>query len=312
MIEVEDLTKVFGATRAVDGVSFAVEPGAVTGFLGPNGAGKSTVIKMLLGLVHPTAGTGTVLGRPLGDVQARRRVGYLPELFRFQDWMSGADLLAFHARLGGLRPDPERAAALLARVGLTGRGKDKVGGYSKGMQQRLGLALALVGNPELLLLDEPTSALDPIGRKDVRELIRELAAEGVTVFLNSHLLSEVEAVSDAVTIIDKGRIVASGTMDALLGRSLTVTVRADGLSEDDAARLRRRFDPAARSGPAGTLTLAVDDDAVLPEIARTVVESGARLFELTSRRETLEHLFLHAVAEEADAEEADAGTGAAR
>jgi ABC-2 type transport system ATP-binding protein len=309
VIEVEGLTKVFGATRAVDAVSFTVRRGAVTGFLGPNGAGKSTVIKMLLGLVHPTAGTGTVLDRPLGDVEARRRVGYLPELFRFQDWMTGADLLAFHARLSGLRPDAGRTAGLLARVGLAGRGGDKVGGYSKGMQQRLGLALALVGGPELLLLDEPTSALDPIGRKDVRELIRDLAAEGVTVFLNSHLLAEVEAVSDAVTIIDKGRIVASGSMDELLGRSLTVVLRAEGLNEADAARLRERFDPASRVAPDGTMTLSVDHESTLPEIARAVVESGARLYELTSRRETLEHLFLQAVADRSDAKEADAETG---
>src|SRR6266498_1790607 len=187
------LHKAFGRRVALYDLTLEVGAGEVFGFLGPNGAGKTTAMKILLGLVHPSGGRALVLGRPPTEPAARRRVGYLPEHFRFQEWATGVELLDFHGRLSGLgtAERSERIPEVLERVGLAGRGGERVRRYSKGMTQRLGLALALLHRPDLVLLDEPTSALDPVGRRDVRGLVRELAATGVTVFLNSHLLTVV-------------------------------------------------------------------------------------------------------------------------
>src|SRR5687767_12509391 len=188
------LRKRYGRQTAVDDVSFSVARGEVLGLLGPNGAGKTTVIKMLLGLVRPDAGEAMLLGRPSTDPSARARVGYLPELFRYQPWLSPTEVLALHVRLAGADvPAAERRQAL-ELVGLGERTGDRVGGFSKGMQQRLGLAVALVAEPELVILDEPTSALDPLGRVDVRDIVLALKARGVAVLLNSHLIGEVERV----------------------------------------------------------------------------------------------------------------------
>ena len=226
------LRKRYGRQVAVDGVSFTVARGEVTGLLGPNGAGKTTVIKMLLGLVRPDAGEVLLLGRPGREPGARARVGYLPELFRYQPWLSAAEVLALHVRLAGVAvPESERRECLAA-VGLADRAHDRVGGFSKGMQQRLGLAVALVARPELVVLDEPTSALDPVGRADVRDLVLALKARGVAVLLNSHLLGEVERVCDRVVILDKGRVAAAGSLQELLGRH----------------ELRLRLDRAERAG----------------------------------------------------------------
>ena len=202
-IATSSLRKDFGTRVALHDLTLAVQPGEVFGFLGPNGAGKTTAMKILLGLVRPTGGEALVFGRSPAEPAARRRVGYLPEHFRFQEWATGAELLDFHGRLAGLGGSElaGRIPELLERVGLAGRGGERVRRYSKGMTQRLGLALALLARPDLVLLDEPTSALDPVGRREVRELVRELAAGGVTVFLNSHLLTEVEAVCDRVAIV---------------------------------------------------------------------------------------------------------------
>ncbi|MEL1135452.1 ABC transporter ATP-binding protein [Desulfitobacterium sp. THU1] len=232
IIETEGLTKVYGNKTACDLINLEVEAGQVYGFLGRNGAGKSTCIKMLLGLIFPTSGGGTVLGKPLGDVTAREKLGYLPELFRYQDWMTGLDLLNFHAQLSRLKNKNERIQRVLQLVGLEGQEKYKVGSYSKGMQQRIGLACALLPEPQLIFLDEPTSALDPIGRKEVRDIIFSLKNEGATVFLNSHLLSEVEAVCDRVTFIHKGKIVKSASMEELLMGEISLTLRAKGVSEE--------------------------------------------------------------------------------
>src|SRR5579884_2690610 len=181
------LSKRFGSTTAVSSLSMTVQRGEVSGFLGPNGAGKTTVVKLLLGLVRPTSGEALVLGAPVGDRETRRRIGYLPELFRFQALLTASEVLRLHCRLLALpKPDWEdQMRGVLDTVGLLARGDDRVGTFSKGMQQRLGLGVALLGRPALVVLDEPTSALDPVGRHDVRELIRVLRARGVTVFLNS-------------------------------------------------------------------------------------------------------------------------------
>ena len=180
-IETAGLRKAYGATLALDGLDLRVDRGEVFGFLGPNGAGKTTVVKLLLGLTRASGGEGTVLGRPLGDRDARRRIGYLPELFRYQAWLTAVEVLELHATLAGLpaagrKTEIERVLEL---AGIASRSRDRTGGFSKGMQQRLGLAVALLGDPELVILDEPTSALDPVGRDDVRTIIREARARGL-------------------------------------------------------------------------------------------------------------------------------------
>jgi ABC-2 type transport system ATP-binding protein len=204
-VETRGLRKRFGRKLAVSDLSLSVRRGEVFGFLGPNGAGKTTSLKMLLGLVPPTAGRASLLGAPIGDRRARARVGVLPEHFRFQEWLTGRELLRFHGRLFDPRAHfRHRSDALLERVSLTEAADRKVGEYSKGMLQRVGLALALVNEPELVFLDEPTSGLDPLGRRLVRDVIHEQRARGVTVFLNSHLLGEVEVTCDRVTFFKEG------------------------------------------------------------------------------------------------------------
>jgi ABC-2 type transport system ATP-binding protein len=298
IVETENLSKTYLSKVAVNSINLSVEKGQIYGFLGPNGAGKSTTIKMLTGLVYPTSGKGQVLGRPLGDVRARLRLGYLPELFRYQDWMTGEDLLNFHTGLYRLKRDPERNKRILKRVGLLGQEKFKVGGYSKGMQQRIGLACALLPEPELLFLDEPTSALDPIGRKDVRDIILELQKEGTTIFLNSHLLSEVEAVCDHVAIINKGSLVRSGALRELLMEKVTLSVRCSPLSDELRRILRERLGleaPAQQED--GGLLLTLQSSELVPEVAALLTAHQVRLYELTPYHETLESLFLKAVGE---------------
>ncbi len=289
VIEAEGLVKRYGRTIALDGLSMRVPPGEVFGFLGPNGAGKTTAVKLLLGLTAPTAGDGRVLDRPLGDVSVRRRVGYLPELFRYQAWMSGRELLAFHCRLAGL-PHHEHAAAIgdaLAIVGLGDRADDRVGAYSKGMQQRLGLAAALLGRPELVFLDEPTSALDPVGRMEMRPIIRGLKEQGTTVFLNSHLLTEVELVCDRVAIIDRGRLVALGTLEELLAEQ-EVRLRLAGL--DGAGRaLLESFGSVREDGD--WLALHGLPPERVPELVAALVAQGARVYAVEPRHESLEERF---------------------
>ena len=299
IIEAENLTKVYQNKAAVNSVNLSVEKGQIYGFLGPNGAGKSTCIKMLIGLVFPTSGKGKILGYPLGDVRARKKLGYLPELFRYQEWMTGEDLLNFHTRLYRLKPDKERNARVLTRVGLLSQEKYRVGGYSKGMQQRIGLACALLPDPELLFLDEPTSALDPIGRKDVRDIILELQKEGTTVFLNSHLLSEVEMVCDHITIINKGVVVKSGAMDDLLMQKVTLQVNCGMISDELLILLKQRFDPELKPQQEnGNLIFTLKNKDDVSEIASLLVSKGVKLNELTPRHETLESVFLKVVGEE--------------
>ena len=290
-IETVGLRKVYGRKVALHDLSLVVQPGEVFGFLGPNGAGKTTTIKILTGLVFPTAGQARIFGRPVDQRSARRDVGYLPETFRFHDWMTGRGLLDFHGRLAGLSAAERqsRIPEVLALVGLAERGGDRIRGYSKGMTQRIGLAQALLHRPRLVLLDEPTSALDPVGRREVRDVIRTLRAEGVTVFLNSHLLSEVELVCDRVAIVDCGRVVRSGPLADLLGaQELRLTV--DRVDAELLAALRPFGQLAEVDG--GQLTLTVADLAVAPDVAETVVRGGYRLFGLVPVHQSLEDLFV--------------------
>src|SRR6267378_4050771 len=215
-IRTRGLRKVFGGKVAVRNLTLDVPQGEVFGFLGPNGAGKSTSVKMLLGLVFPTSGEAEILGRPMGDVKVRSKVGFLPEHFRFYDWLTPAELLKLHGRLYGVSQSAlrERIPALLDLVGLTPHRDKRLQEFSKGMLQRIGLAQALLNDPELIFLDEPTSGLDPIGRRLVRDIIKAQRQRGATVFLNSHLLSEVEVTCDQVAFIKDGEVVATRDLRA--------------------------------------------------------------------------------------------------
>lgn len=291
-IHASGLIKRYGGQLALAGLSLSVERGEVFGFLGPNGAGKTTCVKLLLGLIRPTAGAALVLGRPAGDIHGRRRIGYLPELFRYQPWLRAGEVLAFHCELMR-RPRSgwsAEIASALATVGLAGRSEDRVGGLSKGMQQRLGLAVALAGHPELVFLDEPTSALDPVGRHDVRGIIRELRDRGTTVFLNSHLLSEVEQVCDRVAIIDHGRTVAIGKLEDLLSGH-TVRIRLNGLSRDRLTAAAGMKVERLRI-EAGCLTVHGVEEEQIPDLVSRLVAAGARIYAVESRRASLEDRFL--------------------
>jgi ABC-2 type transport system ATP-binding protein len=293
-IQFDGITKTYGRTTALDGLSLRVGHGELVGLLGPNGAGKTTAIKLVLGLVRPTSGTGQVLGAPLGDRAARSRIGYLPELFRYQPWLRAREVLALHAELAGVASARRAAAAdeALDRVGLTERADDPVSGFSKGMQQRLGLGVALLGQPELILLDEPTSALDPVGRTDVRAIVRAARDRGATVILNSHLLTEVERVCDRVVILHRGRTIASGPLDEVVAAD-GVRLRVTDLDEGGRAALAR-FGPLAMDGE--WLSIRPLDTARIPEVVAAVVAAGGRIHAVEPGRGSLEARFLELVA----------------
>ncbi len=290
VIATEGLAKRYGRTEALRDLTMSVGRGEVFGFLGPNGAGKTTAVKLLLGLARPTGGHGTVLGRPLGDRTARRHVGYLPELFRYQPWLRAREVLALHADLIGMPGGPARRTAIddtLALVGLADRADDQVAGFSKGMQQRLGLGVALLGEPELVFLDEPTSALDPIGRIDVREIIRAVRTRGTTVFLNSHLLSEVELVCDRVAIVDHGLVLAVGGLADLLGEP-EVRIRVTGLPADAHDGLHA-LGTVVIDGE--WLTIRPIDADRVPDAVASIVAAGGRIHAVEAGRVSLEDRF---------------------
>jgi ABC-2 type transport system ATP-binding protein len=295
VIELDHVVKTYGRTTALAGLSLSIGRGELVGLLGANGAGKTTTVKILLGLARPTSGTGRVLGAPLGDRAARARIGYLPELFRYQPWLHAREVLELHAGLARIPPVDRRAAVVQAldRVGLTDRAEDAVSSFSKGMQQRLGLGVALLGDPELILLDEPTSALDPVGRSDVRAIVRAARDRGATVILNSHLLTEVERVCDRVIILDHGRTIASGSLDEVVA-SAGVRLQLDDLGEG-ARAIAAAFGPLTVEGD--WLTVRPLEADRIPDLVAAIVASGGRVRAVEPGRGSLEARFLELVAE---------------
>ncbi|OLC55477.1 MAG: hypothetical protein AUH85_09155 [Chloroflexi bacterium 13_1_40CM_4_68_4] len=294
-IHTQDLAKRYGKTVALRALTMTVERGQAFGFLGPNGAGKTTAVKLLLGLARPTGGEAWLLGARIGDRRARQRVGYLPELFRYQQWLSAREVLAFHCELAMLERSTWRPeiARTLETVGLTARADDRVAGFSKGMQQRLGLAVSLIGSPELVVLDEPTSALDPVGRVDVRRIIGELRERGTTVFLNSHLLTEVERVCDRVAIVDRGEVIASGAVTDLAGEP-AVRLRVTGL--DPAGRSSLSVFGTVRDEGEWLQVRGLRDGAV-PDLVAEIVRRGGRVYAVEPQHRTLEERFIELVGE---------------
>ncbi len=296
VIEAEGLRKVFGRKVAVADLSLHVAAGEVFGFLGPNGAGKTTAMKMLLGLVHPTAGRGFILGHPVGSREARRWVGFLPEHFRFHDWMTGRELLDFHGRLHGLPAAvrAERIKTLLAEVDLADAADRPVGTYSKGMQQRLGLAQALIHRPRVVFLDEPTSGLDPIGRILVRDIILRLRREGVTVFFNSHILGDVEAVCDRVVFLKRGRVVHETALREGLAPELHMCL---GEVSPELVQGLATFGRVLRTAER-EVWLQLEQETAVPDIVRWLVEHGAAVYGVRVQRPSLESLFLETMGPE--------------
>lgn len=298
VIETHGLCKRFGATAAVADLSLSIGAGEVFGFLGPNGAGKTTAIKMLLALVEPSSGSARVLGAPLGDRSARARVGFLPEHFRFHESLTARELLRFHGRLYGLRGlDLDgRIDRLLTRVDLRDAADRPLGGYSKGMLQRAGLAQSLLNDPRLVFLDEPTSGLDPLGRLLVRSIIEELRADGVTVFLNSHLLGEVEATCDRVAFVKRGRVVHERSL-AAAPPGLELELRLTPIEPHIVANLRQFGAQLTHAGN-GTLHLTLESEDVVPAIVRWLVDREVKIHAVQPKRQTLEEIFLEVMGEE--------------
>ena len=300
VIATHGLQRRFGPTLAVADLSLSVRAGEIFGFLGPNGAGKTTSIKMLLALVEPSAGHGHVMGEPLGSREARARIGFLPEHFRFHDTLTGRELLRFHGRLFGLRGMPldARVQTLLARVDLLDAADRPIRGYSKGMLQRAGLAQALVNDPALVFLDEPTSGLDPLGRLLVRDIVAELRARGTTVFMNSHLLSEVEATCDRVAFVKQGRVVREMALNGAQGAAyLEVELRLSPIGDTVLDGLRR-FGTDVSLTDGGRVRMRVTGDAALPAIVRWLVDQQVSVFALESRPKSLEAWFVEVMGED--------------
>jgi ABC-2 type transport system ATP-binding protein len=294
-IETEALRKVFGDHVAVKGLTLQVSQGEVFGFLGPNGAGKTTSMKMLLGLVAPTSGRASLLGAPIGDRTTLARIGFLPEHFRFQDWMTASEFLVLHGELLGMEMQAlkKRRDDLLERVGLTPFRNKQLRTFSKGMLQRIGLAQALLNHPALVFLDEPTSGLDPVGRRLVRDVVHELRNEGTCVFLNSHLLSEIEVTCDRVAFIRHGEVVRVLELAMLTGNQSVVTIRASGLTSELVAQLEHWGHDIDFTGEQLMLTVHHEDS--IPEINRFLVAQGVNVFAISPSRISLEDIFIETV-----------------
>src|SRR5688500_15578476 len=294
-IETEQLRKVFGEYAAVKGLTLQVPQGEVFGFLGPNGAGKTTSIKMLLGLISPSSGTASLLGRPIGDRDAMSRIGFLPEHFRFQEWLTAGEFLTLHGRLLQMKADDlaSRMNQLLERVGLADHRNKLLRTFSKGMLQRVGLAQALLNRPALIFLDEPTSGLDPVGRRLVRDVIREISAQGTAVFLNSHLLSEIEVTCDRVAFISHGEVVRVLELAALSTGETSLSIRVSNLPAEALTGLSQWGKDIQMDGE--HISMVIQSDAVLPAITRYLVSERAEVFAISPNRRSLEDIFIETV-----------------
>ena len=292
VIETKNLTKQYNGRGGCKDINLNIGEGTIFGFLGPNGAGKSTFVKTMTGLLKPTSGSAYILGKPLGDADTRGKIGFLPENFKYHDWMTGMECLKFHASLYKMKNPDKRINELIHLVKLSGHEHKKIKSYSKGMQQRLGLAISILPSSDLIFLDEPTSALDPIGRMEVREIIKELKGEGKTIFLNSHLLSEVEMVCDHVAIINKGHIIAQGLLKDLLQRSMKIEITLENMKDDILQELKNQYNADFQNGH---LKIELSDKSEIPYIVKKLTDSGALIYELKQSADSLENLFIDLV-----------------
>jgi ABC-2 type transport system ATP-binding protein len=297
IILTENLSKHFnrGKLRALDGVSLHVGEGRVFGLLGPNGAGKTTLVKLLLGILHPTSGDAQLFGKPVADYLLRQRIGYLPENHRYPDFLKGGSVMDYFGRFAGVAKEPrqQRIPELLKLVGMEKWANTKIRKYSKGMMQRLGLAVAMINDPDLLLLDEPTDGVDPIGRKEIRDIILHLKQEGKTIFINSHLLSEVEMVCDEVAIMNKGKIVVQGAVAQLTNIGLSYRIQTSPLAEAVKTNLRASF--AKLESQNGHFEVTVQDHAELNRLIDQLRNNQAEIHSIVPQKRTLEESFFAAI-----------------
>lgn len=297
IVEVHNAVKHFsrGRIRALDDVSLSVPQGSVFGLLGPNGAGKTTLVKMLLGILFPTSGTAKLFGQPISQPTVRDKIGYLPENHRYPDFLKGNAVLDYYGRFSAVAREVrrKRAPELLKLVGMEKWGTTKIRKYSKGMMQRLGLAVALMNDPELLFLDEPTDGVDPIGRKEIRDLIQQLKAHGKTIFINSHLLSEVELVCDAVAIMNHGKIVVHGSIEQLTTTGHTYRLQTSAIPTGAYAALQNKFSRLETSN--GHLQVTVRDYAELNRFIDHLRQQDIELHAVLPHRHTLEESFFAAI-----------------
>ena len=302
VITTADLRKSYGRVEALRGVSIAVHPGEVYGLLGPNGAGKSTLIKVLLGIVRKTEGNADLLGRPAGTSEIRKRVGYLPEDHQFPLYHTGTSLLDFYGQLYGLPRDDRRKKIpeVLELVGLKKRADSKIRTYSKGMKQRLGIAQAIFHDPEVIFLDEPTDGVDPAGRREIRELMETLKKEGRTVFLNSHLLGEVELVCDRVAIMQQGQLVRQGTVGELTRQEGRYVIGLAPNQTFPAADVQKLGFKTEQTGEHWEVVTGIDGG--IDKVLSLIQSQGLRLRHLVEKKETLEDVFMKVV------DQADPGT----
>ncbi|OME79096.1 ABC transporter [Paenibacillus sp. FSL A5-0031] len=302
-IETIGLCKDYGEGRGCHDVTLTIREGEAFGFLGPNGAGKSTIVKMLTGLIKPTSGKAQIFGQPSGSIEARRRFGYLPELFRYPDWLTGEEVLAFHAKLCELDRSmaKRRIHQLLDDVGIGSRGSDRLKGYSKGMQQRLGLACALLTNPDIVFLDEPASALDPVGRHEVRDLLARLRSQGKTIFLNSHLLEDVEQLCDKVALLNNGKVLAEGKVSDVLSSQSSWRLRVSGYTPLAAERIQQLLGAnvvvsnAEHDETSVWLEIELENDEQIGLVNYILIELGLTLYEVGKLQSRLDEWFMQAV-----------------
>ena len=303
-IEVKNLTKVFkskafsnNGIKALDNVSLNIESGIIFGLLGPNGAGKTTLIKVLLGLVFPTSGEAFILDNNISDYKVRKNIGYLPENHKFPNYLNGEEVIVYNARMSGFNIDKNspRITEVLKLVNMNKWRKTKIKKYSKGMMQRLGLAQAIVHDPQIIFLDEPTDGVDPIGRKEIRDILINLKTQGKTIFINSHLLSEVEAVSDKVAILNEGKLVKYGTVDDLtvnkeIGEISTESELSGNIIED----LKRNFTFEIDKN---TINLEIKDSKTLNGFMDELRKANVNILKVNQKRTSLEDLFIKSLME---------------
>jgi len=297
-IETDQLRKVFGDYAAVKGLTLQVLQGEVFGFLGPNGAGKTTSMKMLLGLIEPTSGSASLLGKPIRDRNIKSQIGFLPEHFRFQEWLTAGEFLLLNGQLLKMSKEnlKQRMDELLERVGLSDFRDKQLRTFSKGMLQRIGLAQALLNRPALVFLDEPTSGLDPVGRRLVRDVIHEVRVQGTSVFLNSHLLSEIEVTCDRVAFIRHGEVARVLELSSLSADQTSLTIRIANFPTESLNGLSQWGKDIQMDGE--FIHLIIPNESVLPEITRYLVAQHAEVYAITPNRMSLEDIFIETVGED--------------
>ena len=305
VIEIENLTKDYEVgfwkkkkVRALDGLNLSVERGEIFGFLGGNGAGKTTTIKLLMRLMFPTAGSAKILGRDISDVKMHARIGYLPENPYFYDYLTARELLNYFAELFGIEKTERkrRVEDLLDKVGLeeTSRGK-QLRKFSKGMLQRVGLAQSLINEPEIVFLDEPMSGLDPVGRREIRELIADLREKGVTVFMSTHILSDIEALCDRVAILRKGKLAATGKLDELLaqsGETQSFEITLNGISPEALAPVLQNLNPVSLVSTTSGTRIQIEEESQIESVLAASRNLGGKLVSIQPVRQSLEELFV--------------------